>query len=128
MCDRYRVAREAFIPFAHSSRDSLVTLPARRHKVPLVVFPDSNALGIAVAQFRDRETFPFSEGDLGQTLVCAEPVRRQAERGPHQRHGFAGAAKRARYIVEIRRLSPDLGEQIAQNISTVIGLRAAASV
>ena len=67
-------------------------------------------------------------GDLGQALVFAESFCRQAERGAHQRHGFAGAAKRARHVIEIRRMSPDLREPIAQNISAVAGLRAAARV
>jgi hypothetical protein len=128
MRNRYSVAREAVIPFAHAPRDRLVTLSARRHKVPLVVFARGNALRIAVAQLRDREPFPFSEGDLGQAPVFAVSFRRQAERGAHQRHGFAGAAKRARHVIEIRRMSPDLREPIAQKISAVVGLRAAARV
>src|SRR5262245_63931460 len=124
----YSVARKALMPFAHSQRDRLVTFSARRHKMPFVMFAGGNALRIAVAQLRDRETFPFSEGDLGQALVFAKSIRGQAKREAHKCHGFARAAKRARYIVEIRRMSPDLGESIVQNIPTVIGLCAAARV
>src|SRR5262249_59443326 len=109
------IAREVYVPVPHSPGNGCVTFPAGWHKMPFVVLAGGNALRIAVIQLCNREAFPFTERDFGKPRFHAVAIRRQTEWRTHQRHGFAGASKRARYVVEIGGIASAACEEIAPN-------------
>ena len=96
--------------------------------MPFVVLALGDAGGVAFVQLRDGEAFPGAEGDFGEPLVAPVALRRQAERGAHRFHGFAGALERARHVVERFWLALVAVEQIAQHLAAMRGLRAAARI
>src|SRR5262249_9430680 len=116
--------RESLVPLTHSRRYDLVTLPARRDKMPLVMLTDGDALRIAHMQLRDGKAFPVAERNFAEALVHAIAVWRKAERTAHKFHRLAGAPKRARNVIEVGGNAACKGKKTTKDVSTVAGLQA----
>src|SRR5262249_19204209 len=114
--------RESLVPLTHSRRHDLVTLPARRDKMPLVMLTDGDALRIADMQLRDGKAFPVAERNFAEALVHAIVVWRKAERTAHKFHRLAGAPKRARNVIEVGGNAACKGKKTTKDVSTVAGL------
>src|SRR6476659_3449998 len=115
---RHCVALDGRVPGADSHRQLLVALAAGRLESPLVALALGDHFAVAREHVLIGQPLPFSERDFTETIVDAIAPRRQAERGAHQIHGFAGSYQRARRVVEIgRRMAVARGE-IAQDFST----------
>lgn len=71
VCDRDRRPGQFGEPFRYPLGEKTITLAAGWNELPFVRFTGVHQLGLPLAEFVEREPFPFPEGDFAESIVEA---------------------------------------------------------